>query len=347
MSKDYYEILGVSKDATQDDIKKAYRKLAMKYHPDKNQGDKKSEEEFKKISEAYEILSDESKRSQYDHGGSSFDFGFNPFSFFHNGGMRQGGAPRPQRVSPDNRYTIQLSLKEVITGAQKNVSYTRLISCEHCKGNGSVQGKEACRTCNGKGVTQMHVNAPNTRFVITCHSCNGSGRSTKRCSKCGGKGYSSVNEKATVKIPSGVRPLSTLKLSGKGNVVYYGEQMMVGDMLLVVNYPNEQDGVKVLNEDIYANVSIPFHQILAEEEITVDVLGARKLKLKLDKNKRSGSEYIIQKEGLTAAGSAFVKVFVDIPSNKVSKEKLEKLIKLTKEVYGNETKTFHPRQIHS
>ena len=350
-SEDYYALLGVPKGADAEAIKKAYRKLALKYHPDKNPGDKKSEEMFKKVSEAYEVLSDPQKRERYDSGGMdhlSFDYsGGNPFDIFSN---FMNFTPfeeqftqraRTVRINPDNKFVHKANLQQVLAGERIEIQIKRHISCSDCLGQGSVDGDEQCDTCHGAGIRSTRKG--NMFFQTTCNACGGTGRKTFQCASCHGGAYKTVIETISLNIPIGISPLGTLRLKGKGNEIYYGEgQRTVGDAYLVIDYPQKYRGVELKNGNIYSSIKVPFHAVLEEKEIEVDIFGCKKMSFKLDSTKRSGHQYKIEKAGVTENNDAYVKVFVDFPKNKIDKEEKDKLINLMREIYGEPTKQFRP-----
>lgn len=242
MAKDFYGILGVSKTASLTEIKKAYRKLARKYHPDLNPGDKAAEAKFKEIQEAYSVLSDPKKKSQYDQFGfvgnahpgggyqqayssgfEGFDFsGFETSSFrdiFANvfGGTRPQAQPQTER-GDDLHYTMRVSFMDAINGIKTRIKLTHMIPCSNCQGNGFISsgGQQACSTCNGSGQAAMQRGA--MRFATTCPACRGTGRTPgAECSICHGRGQVQKTELISVRIPAGVNTGSKVRIPGKGN----------------------------------------------------------------------------------------------------------------------------------
>ena len=367
--KDYYKILGVDKDVNAEDLKKTYRKLALKYHPDKNQGDKKAEEKFKEISEAYEILSDPKKRERYDMGGDiGFNFeGFDPVNIFSSvfgrefgtsgfGNMNMGGfninfgdfggqqKKTYRTINTDSKIVCRIELKNAIKGGTAEIKLTRRIACKKCEGQGVKYSDDVCTSCNGNGklVTQQGY----MRVVKTCGACGGFGYKAEKCSECNGAAYNTLSEKLKVKIDPGIRPLSSLKLKGKGNEVYYNKgQKVVGDAYVVIDYPQEYKGVILDRGNIYASVKVPFNTLLNEEEITVDILGCKDIKFKLDLEKKSGDQYKIEGAGVDTNNFALIKVFIDVPENKISRTEQKKLIKCLKEIYGDPARVFTPHSM--
>jgi len=337
--KDYYGILGVDKNSDSDTIKKAYRKLAMKYHPDQNKGDTASEDKFKDISEAYEVLSNPKKKRSYDMGGSS-----SPFSHFSGMGDIFGAQFKSQfrttrrTVSLDNKAVFRADISQIIKGGEVTVEFNRHFACEECKGNAVVPTGKSCNLCGGSGRVQS--GAGNMYFVTACHQCEGSGVETSKCNKCNGKGYDVKREKVKVKIPSGISPLSTMRIKGKGNVLFSSNSKIYGDGYLVVDYPRVQNGVSLDNGNIILSLKVPFNSVLSEETITVDVLGCKTLEVKLDGSHPSGYQYEVDGGGVSPDKKAFVKVFIDTPKNKLSKESQSKLNKVLGEVYGKPIREF-------
>ncbi|MDI9859912.1 molecular chaperone DnaJ [Flectobacillus roseus] len=281
--RDYYEVLGVSKTASDDEIKKAYRKLAIKYHPDKNPGDKQAEESFKEAAEAYEVLSNQQKRQQYDRfghagmsgaagGGGAYGGGMNmedifsqfgdifgdgsPFGNMFGGG---GGGGRRVRKGSDLRIKLKLNLEEVANGVEKKIKVKRHVTCKACTGNGAKNGTEVqgCQTCGGSGQVRRVQQTMLGQMVTTstCPTCNGEGKMIKtRCEVCFGEGRVLEEEIIPIKIPAGVAEGMQLSMGGKGNVPPRGG--VAGDLLIVIEEePHEilhRDGNNVIYE-LYLN----------------------------------------------------------------------------------------------
>ncbi len=278
--RDYYEVLGVAKTATAEEIKKAYRKKAIQYHPDKNPGDKEAEEKFKEAAEAYEVLSDPQKRQRYDQFGfagmsgaggfSSGDFSmqdiFSQFGdLFESWGMGGGGfssffggggGGRGQRVrrGTDLRVKVRLTLEEIATGVEKKIKVKKLVECKRCHGTGSADGSggETCPTCKGSGRvvrTQRGIFGM-MQVQEACPTCHGEGKIIKnKCSHCGGEGVVRDEEIITIKIPAGVSGGMQIPIQGKGNAAPHGG--VPGDLLVLVEEEEHKDLVREGNDLIY------------------------------------------------------------------------------------------------
>lgn len=347
-SKDYYAILGVKREDDVEAIKKAYRQLALQYHPDRNP-DKGAEEKFKEISEAYQVLSDPEAKQRYDRTGSAdnngFDFsGFPGFDFFANfgPGSRQGARHvRKQRwmVSPDNKVAYHLQPEQIFKDSKVEIGLRRHISCEKCFGEGRVTKGGKCKTCNGMGKVQQQNSI--MFFVSTCPECMGNGNDTENCKECHGAGYNDKVETIYVSVPAGLKPQSMLKVKEKGNEIYDGNNRKhIGDLYLIIDYPSRIKNVAIDEGNIYLNVKIPIDLIFAEEKISIDVLGCKQIELKLRSDKPSGHEYALEGAGVTQDKSAFIKVFADIPQNKIGKKDREKILSVLRDIYGKSSTNY-------
>jgi len=348
----YYKILGVDKNANVDDIRKAYRQLALKYHPDHNPNSKESEEKFKQVSEAYEVLSDDKKRHQYDMGGQDFASLFNSFfdssvfdtsyehdfnTFFTNSAY----VKFHKNISPDNKITKRISLADVIKGTKIDVEIKRFLACDKCFGSGHQQSSKAkCPSCNGSGIITRRSGM--MVIQVTCNSCRGSGKLYSKCSKCSGDGYFLKKENIKLSVPVGISPLSTLKIANMGNEIYYNGSKINGDTYITIDFPIKQNNIEIKNNDIYTSINVPFDVILREKEIIVNILDCKKISLKLNSDNPSGYTYVVKGMGVTDNNFAFIKVFIDSSKNKLKKEEKDKLIKLLDEIYGRDTTTYYP-----
>jgi molecular chaperone DnaJ len=274
--RDYYEVLGVDKNASADEIKKAYRKKAIQYHPDKNPGDKAAEEKFKEAAEAYEVLSDPQKRQRYDQfghagmggaggfsgggmsmedifshfgdifGGAGFDLG----DLFGGGGRSRG--PRVRRGS-DMRVKVRLTLEEIATGCEKKIKVRKLVQCKSCNGTGSEDGRtETCPTCKGTGrtVRQQRGIFGMMQVQAECETCHGEGQIIKnKCPKCNGEGVIRDEEIITINIPAGVAAGMQLTMQGKGNAAPHGG--IAGDLLVLIEEEQHKNFIRQDSDLIY------------------------------------------------------------------------------------------------
>lgn len=288
---EYYELLGISKGADGSEIKKAYRKMAMQYHPDRNQGNAEAEEKFKLINEAYEVLSDEEKRSIYDRygksglqgGGSNRGGGFGGFggfedifdSFF---GGAQGSSRRGSNAKYplDAQVEITLPFEEAIFGTKKEVSYTYKKPCTPCKGTGAKDGSlVTCSQCGGQG--QVFMRQGFMTFSQTCPWCQGAGKMAKdKCPSCKGKGYEEIKDSFTVDIPEGVDTGNKIRVSGRGNISPEGDK---GDLYIIIRV-KENDHFVRDGDNIYIEVPVFFTQVLLGETLKIpSPRGSEDLKL--------------------------------------------------------------------
>ncbi|REL32286.1 molecular chaperone DnaJ [Thalassotalea euphylliae] len=337
MSKrDYYELLGVSKDASERDIKKAYKRLAMKYHPDRTQGDKEKEETFKQIKEAYEVLNDDQKRAAYDQyghaafeqggmgGGGGFgggaDFGdiFGDVfgDIFGGGGRRGGGGSRARRGS-DLRYNLEMTLEEAVKGKSVEIKVPTYASCEPCGGSGAKKGTSAktCGTCGGHGQVQMRQGL----FAVqqTCPTCGGKGSViSDPCNACHGQGRVQKTKTLNAKIPAGVDTGDRIRLSGEGEAGEHGAP--AGDLYVQVNVKDHPIFVRDENH-LYCEVPISFATAALGGEIEVPTLEG-KVKLKVPKETQTGKMFRLRSKGVKSVrssgpGDLMCKVVVETPVN--------------------------------
>lgn len=359
MEKDLYAILGVDRNSSFEEIKKAYRKLALKYHPDKNQGDKSAEDKFKEISMAYEILSDEDKRSKYNTFGHSFfnsgqdmsgDFssrfgGFNDIFESFMGGFGFSGRNTQSRrssLSPDIKITYSASIYDVIIGKTVSVNYQSQESCDSCKGQGFFTSN-TCKSCNGRGSVRRSING-NIFLEQTCNFCKGLGSESVSCSKCHGSKFFSKNNTVSFKIPQGCSPMSSVRLSGKGNKIYHDKEYIYGDLYVVIDYSSTQNNITIKNGHLYMSIFVPIDKILANENVVVDIQ-CKQITLKLDSNKPSGYEYQINGSGTSANTDAFIKVFPSLPEKKITEDQKNELLEKWRHFYGSCTEKIKPKSI--
>ncbi|PID89652.1 MAG: molecular chaperone DnaJ [Bacteroidia bacterium] len=351
--RDYYEVLGVSKNATKDELKKAYRKMALKYHPDKNPGDKSAEEKFKEAAEAYEVLRDDNKRSRYDQfghaglgsSGSGFSGGmniediFSHFGDIFGGGFGGfggfgGGRSRSRRVNKGSnlRIKVKLNLEEIAKGVEKKIKVKKQVECDFCGGSGAKDGSyDTCSTCRGTGQVTRVSNTflGQMQTTSTCPTCQGEGKIIKnKCKKCGGEGIVAGEEMINLKIPAGVAEGMQLSVSGKGNAARHGG--INGDLIVLILEKQHPELIRNDNDLIYnLNLSIPDAITGVQVEIpTVE----NKVKVKIEAGTQPGKILRLRGKGLPDVngyemGDLLVKINVYIPKNisKDEKKIIEKL----------------------
>jgi len=341
--RDYYEVLGVPKGASKDEIKKAYRKLAIKYHPDKNPGDKNAEDSFKEATEAYEVLGDEKKRQAYDQfgfagvegmngGGGGHDYStvFHDFedifgdfgdifsSFFGGSGSRsQGGRKRRSNRGPDLRYNLEVSFKDAVYGTKVEIAYARNVSCSTCGGSGAASGsgKKVCPTCGGSG--QVRRSSGFFSIASPCPTCGGEGYIIENpCAACHGSGLLRKQQKIKVTIPPGIESGKRINIPGQGDNAVGGGP--AGDLYVFITVkPHdyfERDG-----NDLYCAIPISFTQAALGSEIQVSTLEDKKLKLKIPAGTQNGKILRIKNEGVpylhnnAKKGDLYIKIMVEVP----------------------------------
>lgn len=350
MSKrDYYEVLGVNKNADANEIKKAYRKLALKYHPDKNPGDKQAEENFKEAAEAYEILSNPEKKQRYDqfgHAGMGSGFGghgghmnmddiFSQFGDIFGGfggGQRTRGGRRVNRGS-NLRIKVKLTLEEIAKGVEKKIKVNKFVSCNGCHGSGANNGSafKTCTTCGGTGQVTRIANTilGQMQTASTCPSCSGEGQTiTDKCKQCFGDGIVRGEETITFNIPAGVAEGMQLSISGKGNAAARGG--IPGDLLIVIEEA-EHAHLKRDGDNLYYEQYINFADAALGTSVEVPTLDG-KAKIKIEAGTHAGKVLRLKGKGLPSLngygkGDILVTVNIWTPQTLSSEEKkmLEKL----------------------
>ncbi len=373
--RDYYEVLGVEKSASADEIKKAYRKLAMKYHPDRNQGDKEAEEKFKEVNEAYEVLSDEQKRANYDQfghagvdgagfGGSGFGGGFSGggfedifsdiFSSFGGGGFGGfggfgGGSTRrgPSRGS-DMKINLKLSLKEAAFGCEKKIKIKRQEACSACNGTGAENGEQphTCDKCGGSGQVFIRQQTPfgTIQQNTVCDKCHGEGTIIDHpCHTCGGTGLEQKERTINIKIPAGVDNGSVLPLRGQGNTGARGGAK--GDLFVYISV-KEDPVFQREGDDLLIEIPITFAQAALGAELVVPTMDG-KVKLKIPEGTQTGKTFRLKGKGIKnvngyGRGDQYITVHVEVPRKltKKQKELLREFDKTTGDANHQESKTF-------
>ena len=366
--RDYYEVLGVDKSVSDDDLKKAYRKAAKKYHPDLNPGDKEAERKFKEVNEAYEVLSDKEKRARYDqfghagvdpnfgaggggYGGFTGDFGdlgdiFNPF--FGGGFGGRSANPNAPRRGNDAAATVNLSFEEAAKGCKKTVKVTKIDNCKECGGSGAQKGTspKTCPVCHGTG----HVSATQrTPFGVmqtqqVCNNCHGSGKIIdKPCHTCAGKGRIRHTVEQSVDIPAGIDDGQVINLRGGGDAGTNGGPS--GDLRINVNVrPHpifERRGY-----DVYCEIPITFTQAALGDEIVVPTLDG-KVKFTIHEGTQPGDEFKLRGKGIqrlnySGKGDEYVKIVVEVPKelSKAQKDKLKEFDRVTDDKNYKKRKSF-------
>lgn len=343
--RDYYEVLEVSRTATVEVIKKAYRKKAIQYHPDKNPGDKEAEEKFKEAAEAYEVLSDEQKRAKYDRygheapggfgsqgGGFSMDDIFSQFGDIfggHFGGGFGGFGQRGPRVNrgSDLRVRVKLTLSEIAHGAEKKIKVKKYVACTHCSGTGADGGTayETCSTCKGSGVVTRIVNTMlgQMQSQSTCPTCGGEGKIiTKKCVHCTGEGIVREEEVITINIPAGVAEGMQLSMSGKGNAARHGG--VNGDLLIVIEEDPHPELFRDDNDIVY-NLLLSISTAALGGSVVVPTIDG-KVKVNIEPGTQPGKVLRLKNKGLPSinrygTGDLLINISVYIPENLSDSEK--------------------------
>ncbi len=350
----YYEILEVSQNADKSTIKKAYRKMAKKYHPDKNPGDEEAEHNFKLCNEAYQCLSDDSQRSIYDRygkeglqgmgGGRSSSSGFDDlgsmfeemFSGFGGGSRRRQNPADMEKYPLDMNIEMTISFNEAIFGVEKEIEFRYKDACKSCKGTGAKGGKlSTCSQCKGQG--QVYMKQGFMTFSQTCPVCQGSGESaSENCSDCRGGGYKEVKEKITIKVPKGIDDGNRLRVSGKGNI---GKRGTRGDLYVTFDVQPDKHFQRNGN-DVYIAIPVFFTQAVVGETISIPSLTGE-LELKLDVGTKDKQHFTFRGEGIDdvhghGKGDLIAQVELIYPSSLNSEQK--ELLSKLQESFGIESK---------
>ena len=362
--RDYYDVLGVNKSSTADQIKAAYRKLAVKYHPDKNKGDKASEEKFKEASEAYHVLSDSERKQNYDNFGhaafengaggrggfGNFDFS-SSFSdifedFFGDFGGRSGRRGRKANFrGSDLRYDLSITLEEAYTGKKQDIKFSTSEKCNTCSGSGSKPGHNAgsCSMCSGHG----QVRSSQGFFTVqqTCPQCSGTGEEiTNPCNDCGGQGKKQASKRLSVTIPKGVDDGTRIRLAGKGEAGMKGAGN--GDLYLFINV-HSHDLFKRSDENLFFECPISIADAALGTSIEIPTIDGGKAKIKIPSGTQSGKQFRLKGKGMpymrgSGTGDLYVQVNTEVPVslNREQKELLEKFREIENEKSNPSIKKF-------
>ena len=362
--RDYYEVLGINKSATADQIKSAYRKLAVKYHPDKNPDDKAAEEKFKEASEAYHVLSNSERKQNYDNFGhaafenggrgqggfSNFDFSEHFSDIFEDffgegfGGGRRRGRRANYRGS-DLRYDLSITLEEAYKGKKQDIKFSTSEKCNTCSGSGSKPGHDAgsCSMCGGRG----QVRSSQGFFTVqqTCPQCGGAGEEiTHPCSNCGGQGKNQATKRLSVTIPKGVDDGTRIRLSGKGEAGSRGAGS--GDLYLFINV-HSHELFKRSDENLFFEFPISIADAALGTSIEIPTIDGSKAKIKIPAGTQSGKQFRLREKGMPhmrggGYGDLYVQVNTEVPVNlnKEQKELLEKFRQIENDKSNPSIKRF-------
>ena len=343
--RDYYEVLGVAKGATQDEIKKAYRKLAIQFHPDKNPGDKAAEEKFKEATEAYEVLSDTEKRARYDQfgfagvdpsaGGGGGGFGSAAFRDFEDlfGGFgdifgsffgSRGGSSGSNRGN-DLRYDLEIDFKEAVFGTKTEITYNRNAPCSVCNGSGGEAGSRSkvCPTCQGSG--QVRRSSGFFSIAQPCPTCGGEGHIIEKpCRSCRGSGLEKQQVKRSIEVPAGIEQGKKIRITGLGEAAPNGGQP--GDLYVAIHV-REHDSFERNGNDLYCMIPVTIVQAALGTEVNVTTLDDKKIKLKVPAGTQNGKMFRIKDAGVPylhmngKRGDLYIKIHVEVPTGLSGKSK--------------------------
>lgn len=322
MNKDYYKILEVERNASENDIKKSYRRLSKQYHPDMNPDNKEAEEKFKDIAEAYSILSDKEKKTNYDRFGTA-DGRTNPFGGMNDFASFFGGQNR-RRKGTDIRVNVKLSLEEIFEGTHKKIKYRKTNKCGTCNNTGGETTQ--CSTCGGSGMVTQIQDTPFGRMsnMTGCPTCSGSGEMIiKKCEVCFGTGTNAGEIEFEFDIPKGIMDGESLRVNGMGNSIRKGIE---GDLIInIVETPHEK--YRRVGSDVHQRVNLNYKDlVLGNEDVQVDTLEG-KIKFKIKEGTKVGSMLRIPNRGIirnNVKGDMLIEIWLDIPEN-ISEDEKEKI----------------------
>ena len=369
--RDYYEVLGVDKSASAEEIKKAYRKLAMKYHPDRNPGDKSAEEKFKEANEAYDVLSNEDKKAKYDRFGHAafdpaagagggfggfggfeggFDFGDIFSSFFGGGSSRSQARQNMPEEGDDIGTRVTISFEEAAFGCKKEVSFARIEECPDCHASGAAKGTspETCPNCRGKGynIVNQQTMFGYTQTQKTCSQCRGRGKIVKTpCQNCNGKGYIKITKKLEVTIPAGIDSMQRIILRNQGSAGRNGGPN--GNLIIEVSVRPHHIFTRDGN-DIYCEIPISFAQAALGAVIEVPLLNGKSEMFDLPESTQTGTSFTLKGKGIPdinnpkRVGNLIFTVIVETPKNLNAEQKkyLTELAKSCGETFDTKKKKF-------
>jgi molecular chaperone DnaJ len=360
--RDFYDILGVSKNASPEELKSAYRKLAVKHHPDKNPGDKTSEDKFKEASEAYGILSDQEKKQNYDNfghaafeggggrqnggfGGADFSDIFEDFFGDFGGGGRSRGQRNNSNRGSDLRYDLSITLEEAYEGKKQDIKFSTTEKCNTCKGNGSKPGSspDRCTACGGNG--KVRSNQGFFTVQQTCPQCAGSGEEiTNPCNGCNGQGSKQASKRISVTIPKGVDDGTRIRLAGKGEAGTKGGAS--GDLYLFINVYSH-DLFKRSDENLFFEFPISIADAALGTTIEIPTIDGGRAKIKIPDGTQNGKQFRLKGKGMpymrgSGNGDLYVQVNTEVPIslNKAQKELLEKFREIENEKSNPSIKKF-------